>query len=105
VFKFLKTYKTLFPTSEIIPLPSLIDVFDRVAKCKTIKKCPSGIWKIKLIIENHLPNWFWGHEKCYKGQKGERLWKIFMNFEFNSPFVITVFPHVLSFPQVDNIKV
>jgi len=29
MFKFLKTYKTLFPTSEIIPLPSLIDVFDR----------------------------------------------------------------------------
>ncbi len=26
MFKFLKTYETLFPTSEIIPLPSLIDV-------------------------------------------------------------------------------
>jgi hypothetical protein len=58
MFKFLKTYKTLFPTSEIIPLPNLIDVFNRVAKCKTIKKWPSGIWKIKLIIENYLPNGF-----------------------------------------------
>jgi hypothetical protein len=54
MFKFLKTYKTLFPTSEIIPLPNLIDVFDRVAKCKTIKKCPSRIWKIKLIIHKSM---------------------------------------------------
>jgi len=95
----------LFPTSEIIPLPSLIDVFNKVAKCKTTKKCPSGIWKIKLIIGNYLPNGFWGHEKCYKGQKGERLWEIFMNFEFNSPFVTKIFPLVFSFPQIYNIKV
>ncbi len=58
MFKFLKTYKTLFPTSEIIPLPNLIDVFNRVAKCKNTQKRPSGIWKLKLIIENYLPNGF-----------------------------------------------
>jgi hypothetical protein len=60
---------------------------------------------MKLIIENYLPNGFWGHEKCYKGQKGERLWEIFVNFEFNSPFVTKIFPLVLSFPQMYNIKV